>query len=95
MSKNSICKIKKENLKFKSLEDILIKYFKCKGSPFLKKPKQNQDGDYVKYFTKSGAAAYIKLETLLDDLEVLGVFEGCDTDSETIVENLDEIVRHG
>lgn len=77
---------------FKSLDDILQEYFGCKGSAFLKHPREIYDGT-VEYFTKSGAKAYSRLEELLQDLSNLGVFEDLYTDAEEIIEVLDEIVR--
>ena len=79
---------------FKSLEDILADYFGCRGKAFLRNPKIIND-DYYAYFTKSGAKAYNKLTQLIEDLYLLGVFDGLDITSEDIVVNLDEIVRNG
>lgn len=77
---------------FKSLENILIKYFGCRGNAFLKNPREIYDGTY-EYFTKSGAIAYEKLEALIWDLQNLGLFEDCDTSAEEIIDILDGIVR--
>lgn len=77
---------------FKSLEDILVEYFGCKGSAFLRNPKKIDEGNY-EYFTESGFKAYQKLLLLLDDLFTLGVFEDTDVDVEDVTQALDEIVR--
>ena len=77
---------------FKTLEDILQEYFGCKGNAFLKRPREIYDGT-CEYFTKSGSKAYGRLESLLEDLEKLGAFEGLDISAMDIIDNLDEIVR--
>lgn len=77
---------------FKSLEDILVEYFGCKGNAFLRNPKIVKD-EYAEYFTKSGAKAYDKLTQLIEDLFALGVFEGFDISSEEVIDAMDEIVR--
>lgn len=77
-----------------SLEEILQKYFGCKGNAFLKMPHDN--GDETKdYFTKNGAKAYQKLCALLNDLDQLGVLEEFNTDSEEIISVLDNIIYEG
>lgn len=72
-----------------TLEDILQKHCGCKGSAFLKRPRQDADGN-TEYFTKQGAAAYGRLTELIEDLGDLGVL---DVDTQDVIETLDELVR--